>query len=141
MGDIEAITALVYRYAELLDAGDVDGVVGLFAGATWRSDATGAVLRTPEEIRAVYDRVILYDGSPKTRHLMNNLVVDLVEGADEATGRCYYTVLQGIDAGAPIQTVLSGRYHDRYRRGPQGWQFADRVFVIDLAGDLSRHFS
>ncbi len=140
MGDVEEIEALVYRYAELLDGGDLDAVVDLFAAATWRSAATGAVLRSPEEIRAVYDRIVLYDGTPRTRHLMNNLTIDLVEGADEATGRCYYTVLQGIDAGAPIQTILAGRYHDRYRRGPGGWQFADRLFIIDLAGDQSRHF-
>lgn len=141
MGDRDEIAALVYRYAELLDGGDLDGVVRLFADATWRSAATGAVLRTPEEIRAVYDRIMLYDGTPKTRHLMNNLTIDLVDGADEATGRCYYTVLQGIDPGAPIQTIVAGRYHDRYRRGPNGWRFADRLFFVDLPGDQSRHFS
>jgi 3-phenylpropionate/cinnamic acid dioxygenase small subunit len=140
VGDRDEIAALVYRYAELLDGGDLDGVVALFTDATWRSAATGAVLRTPEEIRAVYDRIVLYDGTPRTRHLMNNLIIDLVDGADEATGRCYYTVLQGIDAGEPIQTILAGRYEDRYRRGPDGWQFADRRFLIDLAGDQSRHF-
>ena len=141
MGDRDDIAALVYRYAELLDGGDMDGVVRLFANATWRSDATGTVLRTPDEIRAVYDRIVLYDGgTPRTRHLMNNLTIDLVDGEDEATGRCYYTVLQGVDPGEPIQTVLSGRYHDRYRRGPDGWEFADRLFIIDLGGNQSRHF-
>jgi 3-phenylpropionate/cinnamic acid dioxygenase small subunit len=141
VGDRDDIAALVYRYAELLDAGDFDGVVALFADATWRSDITGAVLRTPEEIRAVYDRIALYDGTPKTRHLMNNLIIDLVDGEDEATGRCYYTVLQGLEPGAPIQTILAGRYVDRYRRGPDGWHFADRLFIVDLGGDQSRHFS
>jgi 3-phenylpropionate/cinnamic acid dioxygenase small subunit len=141
VGDRDEISALVHRYAELLDGGDMDGVVALFAAATWRSDATGAVLQTPEEIRAVYDRIELYDGTPKTRHLMNNLTIDLVDGADEASGRCYYTVLQGLEAGAPIQIILSGRYHDRYRRGPDGWEFADRLFIVDLAGDQARHFS
>lgn len=140
MGDREEITALVYRYAELLDAGDMDAVVDLFADATWRSGSTGAVLRGEEQIRAVYDRIVLYDGTPRTRHLMTNLVIDLVDGASEATGRCCYTVLQGIEPGAPIQTVLAGRYEDRYRRGPNGWQFSDRLFLIDLAGDQSRHF-
>ena len=141
MGDRDEITALVHRYAELLDAGDFDGVVAMFADATWRSDATGTVLRTPDEIRAVYDRIVLYDdGTPKTRHLMNNLTIDLVDGADEATTRCYYTVLQGGDPGAPIQTILAGRYHDSYERGPRGWRLADRLFIIDLVGDQSRHF-
>jgi hypothetical protein len=95
MGDRDEISALVYRYAELLDGGDLDGVTDMFADATWRSAATGAVLTTREEVRAVYENVILYDGVPRTRHLMDNLIIDLVDGADEASGRCYYTVLQG----------------------------------------------
>ena len=71
---------------------------------------------------------------------MTNLTIDLAEGADEATGRCCFTVLQGIDAGSPIETILAGRYHDRYRRVPNGWQFAERLFIVDLFGDQSRHF-
>ena len=98
------------------------------------------MLRTREEVRAVYENVILYDGVPRTRHLMNNLIIDLVDGADEASGRCYYTVLQGGEAGTPIAPILAGRYVDRYRRGPDGWRFADREFLVDLTGDLSRHF-
>ena len=74
MGDRDQITALVHRYGALLDAGDIDGVVAMFSHATWRSAATGAVLRTPEEIRAVYDNIVLHDGAPRTRHLMTNVV-------------------------------------------------------------------
>jgi 3-phenylpropionate/cinnamic acid dioxygenase small subunit len=140
VSDRDDISALVYRYAELLDAGDLDAVTDMFTDASWRSAATGAVLTTREEVRAVYDRVILYDGVPRTRHLMDNLIVDVDDGADEASGRCYYTVLQGGEPGAPIVPILSGRYLDRYRRGTDGWHFADREFHIDLAGDLSRHF-
>jgi len=141
VGDVEAITTLVYRYAELLDSGDIEGVVALFADADWRSDSTGEVRRGHDEIKAVYDRVILYeDGTPKTRHLMTNLIIDVADGADVATSRSCYTVLQGIDVGAPIQTILAGRYHDRYRRTSEGWQFAERVFIVDLVGDQSRHF-
>jgi 3-phenylpropionate/cinnamic acid dioxygenase small subunit len=138
VGERDEITALVYRYAELLDGGDIDGVVALFADATWRSAATGTVLRSQEEIRAVYDRIMPDDGTPKTQHLMSNLIIDLVEGADEATGRCYYTVLQGRDAGEPIDTIVAGRYVDRYRRGAGGWKFADRLFIVDLPGGQSR---
>jgi hypothetical protein len=49
--------------------------------------------------------------------------------------------LQGIDAGSPIETILCGRYHDGYRRGPSGLEFAERVFIVDLVGDQSRHFA
>ena len=62
VADRDEISALVYRYAELLDGGDLDGVTDMFADATWRSAATGAVLTTRDEVRAVYENVILYDG-------------------------------------------------------------------------------
>jgi 3-phenylpropionate/cinnamic acid dioxygenase small subunit len=141
VADRDEISALVYRYAELLDRGDLDAVTDMFVDATWRSAATDQVLTTREEVRAVYDRIVLYDGVPRTRHLMDNLIIELDDGADEATGRCYYTVLQQPDGpGTPIAPILSGRYVDRYRRGPAGWRFADREFHMDLAGDLSRHF-
>ena len=140
MGDREEITALVYRYAELLDGGDIDGVVALFDRATWRSGATGAVLRTPTEVRAVYDHIALYDGIPRTRHLMTNVVIDVAEGADEAAGHSSFTVIQTVERGGPIEVVVTGRYDDVYRRGPDGWHFADRLFRSDLAGDQSRHF-
>lgn len=139
MGDVEEITAVVNRYAELLDGGDLEGVVRLFDGATWRS-SDGAAHTTPESVKRVYDRVILYDGTPRTRHLITNLTIELEEGSDEAGGRCCYTVLQGVEPGGPIQTILAGRYHDRYRRTTEGWRFADRLFLVDLVGDLSRHF-
>ena len=141
MADRDDISALVYRYAELLDGGDLDGVTDMFAGATWRSATTGEVLSTRAEVRAVYDHVILYNGVPRTRHLMDNLIVDLDEGADTASGRCYYTVLQQPGApGTPIEPILAGRYVDRYQRAADGWRFADREFHVDLTGDLSHHF-
>jgi ketosteroid isomerase-like protein len=139
MGDIEDITALVNSYAELLDAGDFDAVAALFADATWRAEMTGQVLRGAAEVRRVYDRVALYDGSPRTKHLMTNLTIE-VRPDGTAGGRCYFTVLQGIVPGEPIQVVLSGRYVDEYRKVDGRWRFSDRLFVADIIGDQSRHF-
>jgi 3-phenylpropionate/cinnamic acid dioxygenase small subunit len=137
VADRDEITALVYRYAELLDGGDIDGVFAMFADATWRSAATGAVLRSPEEIRAVYDRIMLYDGTPKTQHVMSNLTIDLVEGADEATGRCYYTVLQGLLRARPIRPSWPGAIWTGTGAARTAGT-ADRLFIVDLPG-RSRH--
>jgi 3-phenylpropionate/cinnamic acid dioxygenase small subunit len=133
VGDRDEIAATVHRYAELLDGGDVEGVVALFSRATWRSAATGTVLRTPEELRALYASLVPADGSaPRTRHLMHNLVIEMDDGADDASARCCYTVLEGGDPGAPLRVLLVGRYEDRYHRGDHGWHLADRVFHVDL---------
>src|SRR5689334_1232208 len=118
----DEIGTLVHRYAELLDGGDVEGVVALFSRATWRSAATGTVLRTPDELRAVYAALVPADGSPpRTRHLVHNLVIDLddddaADDAVDASSRCSYTVLEGGAPGAPVRILLVGRYEDRYHR-------------------------
>jgi 3-phenylpropionate/cinnamic acid dioxygenase small subunit len=133
VGDRDEIAAIVHRYAEMLDGGDVDGVVALFSRATWRSAATGTVLRTPEELRAVYASLVPADGSaPSTRHLMHNLVIELDDGAADAAARCSYTVLEGGNPGAPVRILLVGRYEDRYHRGRDGWHLTDRLFHVDL---------
>jgi hypothetical protein len=137
VGARDDITVLVHRYAELLDGGDVEGVVAMFSRATWRSAATGTVLRTPDELRAVYSSLVPTDGRPpRTRHLMHNLVIEHDDadgdGADDATARCSYTVLEGSEPGAPVRILLVGRYEDRYHRDADGWFLTDRVFHVDL---------
>jgi hypothetical protein len=132
VGDRDDIAAIVHRYAELLDTGDVDGVVAMFARATWRSAATGTVLRTPDELRAVYSSLVPDDGPIRTRHLMHNLIVEMDDGADDASARCSYTVLEGDDPGAPVRILLVGRYEDQYARADDGWHLTDRLFHVDL---------
>jgi len=132
VGDRDDITTLVHRYAELLDAGDVEGVVAMFSRATWRSAATGTVLRTPAELRAVYSALVPGDGPIRTRHLMHNLVVEHDDGADDASARCSYTVLEGGDPGAPVRVLLVGRYEDQYAHDTDGWYLTDRLFHVDL---------
>ena len=140
MSDRAEITALVHAYARRLDAGDLEGVAALFEQATWRSESTGEVRRGREEVRAVYERVCLYDGSPRTKHLITNLTIDVEPDADRAAAECCFTVLQGIEAGEPIQIILSGRYVDRFEKSAGVWRFSDRLFIVDLTGNLGRHF-
>jgi hypothetical protein len=137
VGDRDEIAAIVHRYAELLDTGDVDGVVAMFARATWRSAATGTVLRTPDELRALYSSLVPADGPIRTRHLMHNLIVELDDGADDASARCSYTVLEGDDPGAPVRILLVGRYEDTYARDDAGWHLTDRLFHVDLSSVAS----
>ncbi|MHB8467482.1 MAG: nuclear transport factor 2 family protein [Acidimicrobiales bacterium] len=139
MDDEAAIAALVHAYAERIDLGDLDGVAALFAHATWRAEATGVVLRGVEQVRSVYDGVRLYDGVPRTKHVITNLVIDVDAGRASAGSRCCFTVLQGVTPGEPIETILSGRYIDRFEHR-EAWRFADRLICADLIGDQRRHF-
>ena len=135
---LHAIEALVYRYAELLDGGDLDGVAALFAHADWRPGTRDFVAHGTDEVRRMYDGVIIYeDGTPHTKHVITNLVIDHEDGAAEATARSYFTVLQANDG--VLQPIIAGRYHDRFEQVDGDWRFAERIIHPDLQGDLSRH--
>jgi 3-phenylpropionate/cinnamic acid dioxygenase small subunit len=135
MRDVDAIAALIYTYAERVDAGDLDGMAALFAHATYRSQV--AEYASAVELAAVMKRRIrLYDGIPRTKHVTTNLMIDVA--GDAATARSYFTVLQATPA-LPLQVIVAGRYHDRFARADGAWRFADRLVLIDLAGDLSHH--
>ena len=132
-----AIAALVHTYAERLDAGDLDGVAALFARATFRTSGSPVVRQGSAEVRRIFDPVILYDGIPRTKHVITNLTIDVC-GA-EARSRCYFTVLQAADR-LPLQPILAGRYHDAFIRTDDAWWFADRLVIPELTGDLRRHY-
>jgi ketosteroid isomerase-like protein len=140
-GDRDQISQLVHSYAAGIDAGDLDGVAELFANGEFRSGKDSSVRRGREEVRTMFDGVVLYaDGTPRTHHVITNLDIDVAEDATEATARCYFAVLQGVESGTPIETILAGRYVDRFRRREKTWEFAERCVFTDLIGDLSRHY-
>ena len=136
--DVEAIRALIHRYAELIDLGDLDAVAALFADGTWSSPGRGTPLRGTEQVRRAYDGVILYDGVPSTKHVISNVTIEVADDRSNATARSYFTVMQGRPDFA-LQPVIAGRYHDRFDRVEDRWHFADRQIIPDLIGDLSHH--
>jgi 3-phenylpropionate/cinnamic acid dioxygenase small subunit len=137
MDDAEAVRALIHRYAELIDDGDLDGVAALFADADWYGAARAQPLRGVEAVRRAYDGVVLYeDGTPRTKHVITNVTIEL--DGDRATARSYFTVLQA-RPDLPLQPIIAGRYADRFERVDGAWRFAERVIHPDLVGDLTTH--
>lgn len=134
----DAITALVHLYAERLDAGDLDGVANLFAAATFGTE-DGPIRTGVAAVLAAFRRtVVFHDGSPRTKHLITNLAIDVDEDAGTASATSRFTVLQATPA-LPLQVILAGRYHDRFRRVRDAWRFTARRVHLDLAGDLREH--
>lgn len=137
--DVEAISRIVYSYAELLDLGDIEGCGRVFTRAVLRTDGTGDVLEGAEAVqRYIEDTVQLYDGVPGTKHLVTNLVVDVDGDRRSATARSYYTALQVRPAFA-LQPVLAGRWHDRFERDGDEWWLTERLIRPDLIGDVRFH--
>jgi hypothetical protein len=132
-----AIEALVFRYAERMDAGDFAGVGALFAGAVYRA-VGGPVLDGDALAKTLDAMVILYDGVPSTKHVTTNLVVEVDESGESALSRSYFTVLQRLPDFA-LQAIVAGRYSDRFVQQEGSWRFAEREVSMDLVGDLSRH--
>jgi hypothetical protein len=130
---------MVFRYAELIDAGDLDGVAGLFEHAEWGSATRAERLRGIAAVRRAYDGVILYeDGTPRTKHVITNLVVDIDQRSATATARSYFTVLQATD-DFPLQAVIAGRYEDTFERVDGEWRYSAKLIHPELYGDLSHH--
>ena len=135
----DAIAALVFTYAERIDAGDLPGVAALFADATYRSQQGGTYRGSAAVLEVLSQKVILHaDGTPRTKHVTTNLVVDVDEASGIATARSYFTVLQATDR-LSLQPIVAGRYRDRFVRGADVWRFDERVICVDLIGDLRQH--
>jgi ketosteroid isomerase-like protein len=140
----EAITKLIYTYAERIDAGDFDGVGDLFAEATLTFEGYGddAAVTGRDAIARLYERSTRrYDnGTPCTKHVMTNVIVDVDDPGDTAASRSYFTVLQAVPGALALQPVIAGRYRHTYARDDDGgWHVVTMHVTIDLVGDLSHH--
>jgi len=133
-----AIENLIATYAELVDDGDFEGLGTLLADATFTG--SGEPVSGPDAIERMFrDTLIVYDdGTPRTKHIITNIVIEADEEAGTAVSRAYFTVLQALP-GMALQPIASGRYRDRFERRHGQWRFAERRVRVDLAGDVSRH--
>jgi 3-phenylpropionate/cinnamic acid dioxygenase small subunit len=141
MEDSRQIENLIYRYAELIDSGNLEGVAELFRRGEIYS-------RVHEVKRTGFDEVLqmyqlscrLYEdsGTPLTKHLTTNVIIELEDGGLQASARSYYTVLQATET-LPLQPIISGRYVDSFRKVGSEWEFAQREMLVDLIGDCSAH--
>jgi 3-phenylpropionate/cinnamic acid dioxygenase small subunit len=141
MDDWLAISNLLMRYADLVDAGQLAECAALFSSSTYRvvrTDGRASVhCEGAAEVEAFFSGTILYpDGTPRTKHLITNVAIDL--DGDRAAARSYVTVLQATDT-LPLQPIASGRYVDELRRVDGAWHFTDRMLTGFLLGDRSQH--
>ena len=82
----QEITNLIYSYAELLDAGDLDGVAGLFAHGRICGVENGppeTVFDGTARVRQMYEMAtrIHEDGTPKTKHNTSNVQLEINDRA------------------------------------------------------------
>ena len=93
------IENLLHSYAERIDAGDLEGVADLFVHGRILASAEATQDQTFEgrdRVLALYRRStrIYDDGSPHTKHVTTNSIIEVDQGANAASARSYYTVFQ-----------------------------------------------
>ncbi|MEU3985986.1 nuclear transport factor 2 family protein [Streptomyces sp. NPDC026672] len=134
-----AVENLVARYAFLVDDGDFAGLGELLADAEFslNGDTVTGGARAVEDF-AHHTLQVHADGTPRTRHVTTNLLVEVDEEAGTALSRSYFTVFQALD-GFPLQPVAAGRYRDRFERREGEWRFTFRQVETDMLGDVSHH--
>jgi len=136
VADKLAITELLYRYAELIDAGDFDGVGELLGRGTFMGVAGAAPIGAlfAQTTRRFPDHA----NTPRTRHLVLNPIVEL--DGDIARARSTFCVVQQTDTVA-LQPIVVGRYADTFARDADGWHFTERLVDVQMVGDVSDHLN
>jgi len=137
----EAVTKLVYTYAERIDAGDFAGIGALFEHATLTFEGYDDPVSGREAIEALYTRSTrrYEDGTPRTKHVMTNVIVDVADDGTQAASRSYFTVLQAVPGALALQPVIAGRYRHTYQLVEAQWRVISMHVMIDLMGDLAHH--
>jgi ketosteroid isomerase-like protein len=135
------IQNLLFMYAERVDTGDFAGVGEIFAHAVITVEGSQNATHGAKNIQRMYEewtRRYPDDGTPHTKHVTTNLIIEVDEDAGTATCRSYVTVFQHT-ATLALQPILQGRYHDRFERVDGKWRFTHRHMFNDRLGDLSQH--
>ena len=134
-----SIENLLYRYAELIDAGDYEGIGELFAHGSITDEQGNPMATGAEAVTQLYHTTTRKypDGTPKTQHILTNA---LVEFLDDGTAECRsrFTVLQQTDV-LPLQPIISGAYVDHFENVDGAWRYTEKRMVMRLFGDLSQH--
>jgi 3-phenylpropionate/cinnamic acid dioxygenase small subunit len=136
----EEIRNLLSRYCELMDAGDFDGLADLFVDGQLSDENGNVFARGSAEVAKRWrDQTILYDGSPRTRHMTSNTIIDVDDTSGHATARSTYVVIQATKEMS-LQPIITGRYVDQFARADDSsWRWVERSYAIDHQGDLSHH--
>ena len=126
------ITDLMNLYCTAIDSGDLKTFGKLFATASWVAEG-----RVPGP-NSMNNMILYEDGTPRTKHVITNLTLDIDETAGTASGHCYVTVYQQT-SDFPLQAIFVGEYYDTFSRSAQDWAFTRREIRNSLIGNMRAH--
>jgi 3-phenylpropionate/cinnamic acid dioxygenase small subunit len=137
----ERIATLLYTYAERIDSGDFVRVAQIFARATLTFEGFGDAVAGAPAVQALYERTTRRydDGTPRTKHVMTNVMVEVADDGTSAASRSYFTVLQAVPGALALQPIIAGRYRHAYAMEDGHWHVTAMHIIIDLVGELGHH--
>ncbi|KMO80637.1 hypothetical protein BST22_13460 [Mycolicibacterium chubuense] len=115
--DLVEIQQLLAKYAVTITQGDIDGLVEVFTpdGTYSAFGETYTLNRFP----------VLVDAAPKGLFMTGTALVDLVEGADGATGTQPLCFVEH-----STHDMRIGYYNDTYVRTDDGWRLRTRAMTF-----------
>jgi len=126
------ILRLMNEYCYAIDSGDLETFGRLLRHAEWFAEGE-------KRGRESQSNLIIYsDGTPRTRHTLSNVTLDVFESENRASGRSYVTVYQQTD-DLPLQPIFAGEYFDEFERVDGAWRFSRREVRNCLIGNMSAH--
>ena len=134
------ITHLINQYGFTIDTGDLQGFAQLFENAEWTVEGTEPRVGTQQVLDALSTVRIYEDGTPRTKHIVSNLDLEINEVNNSAESQCYVTVFQQTN-DFPLQAIFCGHYFDRFKRVEGLWEFSQRIIRYMMVGDLSAHLN
>ncbi len=134
------IANLLYHYCELMDGGKLREAAALFRHARVKVAGQESLVGEAGLLEVWRRYVRIYpDGTPRTKHIVSNPIIEIDGQAGQAKVRSYYSVYQATDE-LPLQLIAAGRYHDEFERVDGAWRFTYRDYsMLDLKGNLKHH--
>jgi 3-phenylpropionate/cinnamic acid dioxygenase small subunit len=146
----DQIRNLIHRYAEGIDTGRFEIWEELFEHAeicVAIGDNEPVVIARGDDLTVMTGGIIMYDdGTPRTRHVVSNIIIEVDEAGGTASARSYNATLQHVP-GHPIEIIATARYFDSFELVGDAWRFCRRIIRHssidgvnrDFTGDMSRH--
>ena len=135
----EGIERLLMAYCWGIDTGDFESTAALFGDdGQYGLVGAGAARGSAQVLGMFQASVRTYDGVPRTRHVITNIVIDVDDGATTGSARCYVQVLHQ-PPDEEIRPIVVGTYLDRVHLVGDQWQFAERRMHLELVGNLTSH--
>ncbi len=126
----DQILRLMNQYCYAIDSGDLKTFGKLMQHAQWIAEGV-----TPG--KESQGNLILYpDGTPRTKHSISNITIDVDQAASTAAAHSYVIVYQQTES-LPLQPIFAGDYFDEFECIEGEWRFSKREIRHSLIGDMS----